>query len=309
MLDWGPCFMAPSARERFPAEVWQEAAFTALFHLSDKGRTRPDGGGEVRMGSCRVGTFIGIIPIVVLGISIGAGVDLPGAARGGEQPTAGANEGTPPPVASPAKTGRGRAECERYVAALLGRGDRQVLEEPAVREFVREVPNLVTCGAVLSKNDKLCDYLEEGAAQCSKRWSMIEEVRSNPKGRSFIFSERDHKRCVKDEHMAPFCDALRDAAASGDPAKCPSGKFESVCKAIVSLDKSRCEQAKKGAEGSADLRDWCVKAVEMSALFAKGLEELAKSGPAYERDLARAALGRPDACAAYETEAIQACTK
>jgi hypothetical protein len=250
-------------------------------------------------------TWVIVTPPGVQGAEPSGATSKQGAAAG--TPVAGTPVwATPVPSRAP----RSRSDCERYIAALAGRGDRKLLDDAAVQDLAGKVPALVTCGAVASKSDALCAPLGDvDAALCRKRWSMIEDLRSNPKGRAFIFSERDYQSCVKDERMAPFCDGLRAAAASGDPGKCPPGKFQSVCKAVVSLDKSMCEQATTHPEGSGELRDWCIKAVEMNTAFSKGLDELAKSGPPLERNLARAALGQGDACAAYEAEAMKSCVR
>jgi hypothetical protein len=51
----------------------------------------------------------------------------------------------------------------------------------------------------------------------------------------------------------------------------------------------------------------CRDDIKASKAYGKGLKELAKSGSAREKELAKAALNDPDACKAFTQSAVDAC--
>ena len=231
----------------------------------------------------------------------------------------------PAPIISPsgptsaadtaASVSQNRSACDGYIAALSGRGqDRTLLDKPEVQALGRQVPELVTCGAVRSDADDLCKLLEQGGDECRRMRWVFHELRVNPKGRSFLMTDSDYESCRKDlpaqSLPASLCDEFREAVRSGDPSKCPKGAVEGMegfCRGIVSLDKSQCTGMGK-IEDQEQGRAACEKIIDRNKHFAKGLEELAKSGPPLESELAKAALKQADACSVYEKKAVEACS-
>jgi hypothetical protein len=215
----------------------------------------------------------------------------------------------PTPADSPtpdlAAVGAKRAECDGYLAVLSGRKEGSSLaDEPELRHLAESAPDLVICAAV--KGDSEAVLL----ADCLYLQAMFHELRTYPKGRSFMFTGMDYKQCMD----RSVCDALRDALRSGDPKKCAQvGDGESICLAFMNLDKSLCripEGAKGGGEQKEDeggVEELCRQTIESRAFLAQGLEALAESGEPRHRELARAALGREDACTSLARAAMDTC--
>src|SRR5262249_31080292 len=108
-----------------------------------------------------------------------------------------------------------------------------------------------------------------------------------------------------------LCDTLRDAVLSGDASKCASaGVLTSMCRAYIKLDASLCgvpPESRAANDLKKSLTNACKETLQSRKVFAQGLQALAASGAPRGRALAKAALGQPDACAAYAESAIQAC--
>ena len=207
-----------------------------------------------------------------------------------------------PTAAAEAANDEAKILCETYVAALSGHGkDPQLLKDPNVQALARRVPDLVSCTAVATKSDAVCETLGEGeqGKECSDRRSIFNELGRYPKGRGFIFPDRDYEQCRSEKVMAAYCDAIRVAARAGDASKCPAGRLQGFCRAFIALDKSMCE-------GLGPQRD-CEMQIDRKLVFASGVNELAESGPQPIRALARASLGQADACAAFARSALEAC--
>ena len=131
---------------------------------------------------------------------------------------------------------------------------------------------------------------------------------THPEGRSFMFNDINLQGCRSVTELAPLCDGIRAAMRSGDPQKCASlGKLESICRAYVTLDTKLCKSGDPNDPYAKNAAADCVKKIQSKAVLAKGLKELAASGPPRERELAKAALGQADACASLEQEAVKAC--
>lgn len=220
----------------------------------------------------------------------------------------------------------GRTLCERYVAAISGtEKDSPLLDTPEVQELA-QIPDLAICGAVVHDSDTVCKRLY-AASQiltdvCVRMRSIFHELRAYPgHSRSFMFDDVDLAGCRSLASLPPgTCDATREALRSGDAKKCAqTGDGESICRAYLSLDASLCHAQGKltEAKGLGDekrsaksvIEDRCKRQIETRAVFAKGLKELAQSGPALERALARAALGQRDACASFAQAALDRCVQ
>lgn len=198
------------------------------------------------------------------------------------------------------------ADCERVVAALAGRGGS--IKTPQAEGLARAVPELPLCGAVLSDSKAPCAALGSEAGNCENRWFVFHDLRANPKGRGFVFPE--FQNCASDPNLAKYCKGLREAAMSGDPDKCPKGPVEGTCRALISLDPAMCDKLPKDDNGDGlDRVRGCKERIAEYQPRAKGLKELAESGPEADRPLAKAALGQKDACAAYEKKAMDVCGK
>src|SRR5437879_6502124 len=222
-------------------------------------------------------------------------------------------------VSAAVDTPEPRSACERYVAAVSGRAKLALLDDPEVGTLAAQAPgDLVMCGAVRSDSDALCERLlpvEHGpGGACQHMRSIFHELRSGG-SRSFMFDDRDWEGCRVIPLFPALCDSLRKAMRSADPRDCAATDgAESICRAYIALDKSLCH-----AEGklklveflaklvSTGIEESCRRTIENRAFLAQGLERLAESGPPLERELARAALGRPDACAPFAQPALTSC--
>lgn len=180
--------------------------------------------------------------------------------------------------------------------------------------------------------------------QCLTQQGLFHELRAYPKKPSFFMTESEWRGC-QDSPLAPVCDTLRQALRSGDATKCAlKDDFQSICRkqitdlneaqcrivgpwmkrvteakcrAMVTLDKAACqvEQADlKSGEFSKDMPEFfkeaegeCKQKTEDRAFLGKGLNAIAESGPARERELAKAALGQADACAPFAQAAMDSC--
>jgi hypothetical protein len=226
-------------------------------------------------------------------------------------------------TAGPAVTptaGLTRADCEKAVALLSsGQLDRGALSSDA-KTLAQDAPDLLTCRAVKDDSDAPCKVLtkDDAIAQCRETRSMFHEVRANPKGRGFMFSDVQAEECEKNPMLQQYCAQFRDAARAADASKCASlGALAPNCRALIALDKSLCH-APRGKEfdghdahGSDTYGDklakGCIEQVQSRAYLAQGLKAVAESGPANQRGFAKAALGEPDACATYADAAVKAC--
>jgi len=220
-----------------------------------------------------------------------------------------------------------RAVCERYVAVLSGRNkDAAAIDNPEVKALAMEAPDLVVCGAVATDSDELCTQFlppEHGPSmKCRYSRAIFHELRAYPHGNSFLISDVDL------EEMAPLMtaavwDTFRQAVRSGDSGQCTqTGDLESMCRAYLSLDTSLCRVTGKTGEVeitfpkgegkgklSTVLENKCKREIADRAFLAKGLKDIAESGPASERVYAKAALGQTDACAPYAQAAMDACMR
>jgi hypothetical protein len=175
------------------------------------------------------------------------------------------------------------------------------------------------CGAVRSDSDALCNRLlgtgHGPIMACRQMRSIFHELRGAG-SRSFMFADVDWEECRAIPFFRGVCDSLRLAIRSGDPKDCAAaGGAESICRAYIALDASLCH-----AEGKLALAEFllelvrvpgieegCRRTIESRSFLAQGLERLAESGPPLERELARAALARPDACASFVQPALASC--
>jgi hypothetical protein len=182
---------------------------------------------------------------------------------------------------------------------------------------------------VLSDSDAMCNKLmevEKGPrSACLQMRSIFHELRAYPGKRSFMFDEFERQQCRQVPAFTTLCDGLQKALRAGTPKDCAeAGDGESICLAYLNLDASLCRMTGKMAEaeiefpkpkagGTAKMKvkdeaeENCRQNIEGKALLAKGLEVLAESGPPRERELAKAALGRPDACETYARAALESC--
>ena len=236
-------------------------------------------------------------------------------------PTAAAASASPAATAATAVAGTPtpdaarRAACERYVAVLSGaKEDKALLRDTEFQALARRMPELATCGAVRRDSDELCGVLEENQSMnCRSTLSVYHEMRTYPKGRSFMMDDVKIKECREHPELAPFCDPFREALRSGDLSKCAStGDLQFLCKAYISLDKSLCQADAADIEGlTAESRKGlekdCRKAIDAQAPRAQGLKGLAESGSAVERERAKAALRQKDACAPLAQTASDMC--
>lgn len=233
----------------------------------------------------------------------------------------------PTPTTDPAKL----SACDRYVAVLSGRQkDPKALEDPELKAILAQAPEILTCGVVAADSDELCKKLlpiESGPTmECSNTWALFHELRNYPKGRSFMFTEIDWRDCRGVSVMPPgVCDGIRDALRAGDEKACAkAGDAESLCRAYMTLDKSLCRVSgklatatfampdpKEGEPATINLKEaaegGCRERIDSRGFLAKGLKELAESGPPRERALAKAALGDAAACTSLAAPALEAC--
>lgn len=244
-------------------------------------------------------------------------------------PTAPAEPTAPSPAAEGGAAQAGpQSECQRYVDVFSGRSkDLAPVDTPEARKLIHS--GLVMCGAVFSDSDAMCRQLmptERGPGKaCRRTWATFHEMRAYPQGRSFMFDEVDWEEC----RTAPFpgaavCDAMREALRAGDAAKCDAaGVLQSVCRAFIDLDPSLCRLVgdldqtmielpdQKEGEGKIDVRkayeEHCRKTIAERRPLAVGLEELARSSQPQQQELAKAALGRADACESFAKEVMEMC--
>jgi hypothetical protein len=218
------------------------------------------------------------------------------------------------------------SDCKRFVALLAGgKVDKKTLADPAFQMFAATVPDLVTCGVVARDSDDLCVYsvypplaesdmngfVSDAAVaykSCREGWSNFHELRTYPKGRSFMVED---VKCRTTKELKPICERIVAVMRSGDATKCPSlGEFQTMCRAFISLDTSQC-QAPKGdgfvGQHGDEFAKSCVSLIESKGSFAKGLQAMAASATGRDRQLAKAALGQADACADYEKAAVEKC--
>lgn len=223
-----------------------------------------------------------------------------------------------------------RRQCERYVAVLAGRSqDHALLGNRDFQGLPIGTSDLVMCGAVLTDSDALCKRMmpvEHGPSMaCRKTWAAFHELRAYPNKRTFMLDEIDWQECRGVPALTKFCDSLRQALRSGDPKDCAqTGDGESICLAYMKLDKSLCHVTGKLAEVEFALPDRkpgepakikvkdvadesCRQKIDERTFLAKGLKELAESGPPREREFAKAALGQADACASFVQPAVELC--
>jgi hypothetical protein len=205
--------------------------------------------------------------------------------------------------------------CESYIPVLTGKKKGSaILADPRLRAIATVSPDLVKCGAVAADSDEPCKLLSAvDADECRNLRFVLQQLRTNPKGRAFLMSDEDHANCrrelPKEKLPASLCDEFREAARAGDPSKCPKGDVKGMdgwCRAIITLDKSQCSGI-GGIEDREQGKAACEKIVDRNKNFGKGLDEMAKSGTPLERALANAALGKADACKALEADAVKAC--
>jgi len=233
--------------------------------------------------------------------------------------------GTPAPQVDAQAAARAkRAACESLAAALSGRpAERQLLNDPRAASLAELVPDLVTCGAVATDSDELCKLAAGSSGSCLTTRSVFHELRANPKGRGFVFSEAEYQHC-RAEMPLKVCEKMRNAVTSGDPSKCDGQWLDKTdgrapgmekarvedmstlctafCRALVSADKSLCRQLK-----DPEMMRRCESQIEDKVVFARGLKDIAATGKPPERDFARAALGEADACKAMMQTAVDKC--
>jgi hypothetical protein len=213
------------------------------------------------------------------------------------------------------------ADCKELAALLSGRkSDSAAMDDEQLKTLAGETPETVTCGAVRADSDALCQLLLDPNAMrpCQETRSSFHELRVNPKGRGFLMGDAQMEACRSFPGTAPYCEKFRAAALAGDDSACADfGEIASLCRALITLDKSLCkapqgelfegsDEGQSQTYGAAMAAD-CVKQVQRGEVYAKGLKSLAESGPARERVLARAALGQDDACEMLEKAAVDKC--
>jgi hypothetical protein len=235
-------------------------------------------------------------------------------APGGAQTPDTTSTTTPKPAAQ-------SSDCKRSVAALSGDPKEQALLNAAdVKDMAKGQGDLLTCRAVKEDSDAPCRLLGDESAikSCRALRSIFHELREYPNGRAFMFNDVQFEECQNFPPLAAHCDQFRAAARAADASKCAAlGDFQSNCRALILLDKSLCTPPKGDSlqahdEGkketySDNLRKDCERQVQSMAIYAKGLQAVADSGPRLERQLAKAALRQQDACTPFATAAAKAC--
>lgn len=217
--------------------------------------------------------------------------------------------------------------CADFVAVLSGRKqDAAILTKPELRAIAGA--DLVMCGAVFSDSDELCTRLmpfEQGpGAACLQMRALFHELRAYPGKPSFMFDEFYWKQWRSAPVLTEYADAMQQALRAGKPEDCDRvGDGASICRAFMTRDKALCTVTGKLAEASVPdpkgggappvrvrevLEANCRDTIDSRTFLAKGLEAVAASGPPRERELAKAALRRPDACEAYAKAALDLCT-
>jgi len=297
-----------------------------------------DGAGRAYQIRCMpvVGAAITTALLCVVGFSGSVRGQTPNPTAGTPGPPGAARSGTPAARTPDATTASQRQLCERYIAVLSGRErNEEMLEDPPLRALAAQVPALVTCGAVAADSFALCklvsqwrtctdctpvgDASPKGASPkgCHRMLFIFHELRAHPDGRSFMLPFT-REECATLGDLAANCVAFVDALRAGNASACGSaGAFQSLCQAFMTLDPSLCAPI----EGlPADLPSACREMIASRGFLAKGLKTLADSGPPPDRivasefgdpnalrALAKAALGRSDACQPYAEPALKEC--
>lgn len=242
--------------------------------------------------------------------------------EGAVPPAATAAIGTPAatvgaPAAAPtltvAESSARRALCDRYVGVIAGRiRDAALLENAEVRALAMQEPDVATCGAVAADATSPCGVFvgtsEEvvgNRKDCAATWSIFHELRAFPTGRGYMFDEPAMDGCRRIASIAAVCEPFRAALRSGDPTRCAqTGGLQWVCRAYLTADPSLCRTELPDLAG---LDQDCRKQIERAAIYAKGLKGVTASGSARERVFAQAALGKRNACAAFNDAAKDRC--
>jgi hypothetical protein len=255
-------------------------------------------------------------------------------------PAAAAGDKSAKPAAGPSpiiQKGLSRANCERLAKVLAGKEkDPDLLKragEP-VGAARAASSDLVTCMAVLADSDEPCTRLgKEEADNCRHDRATFHELRTYPNGKGFMLDERKYEECKQNAALAPVCDTVRKALRSGDPNQCVlKADFEAICRSDSGMDASKCAteapQLKTMLEGHCralvtldeaacdvpgphheEMSRQCRADVKAGQVYGKGLKELASSGTAREKELAKAALKDPSACKALTESAVDACAE
>ncbi|MCK6556229.1 hypothetical protein L6Q96_16865 [Candidatus Binatia bacterium] len=249
------------------------------------------------------------------------------APRASDTPTPAPTAPPTPDAAATATVSARRAACEGAVAVLSGREkDSAALDRAEVLAMAVQAPDLVMCGAVVTDDPARCTRLmpeDRGpGGACRALVSIFHELRTYPGRNSFLITEDDGRELAQvSAPPAGVWDAVRKAVRSGDARECAAaGDLASICRAFIELDAKRCRVEGKLAdlrvvapktEGKPKLgtliEDFCKENIKTRAFLAKGLADVAESGPPRERELARAALGRAGACGAHAENAVQVC--
>ncbi len=193
------------------------------------------------------------------------------------------------------------ADCETWTSAAQD-GTGKGSSWPWPNAFETMEP-LVTCGAVALNSDAPCgELLEDPGVACATTVAMFQELRSEPKGRGFVFTAEDYEKCKGESAMAAHCDAIREAALSSDPDKCPAGQMEGFCRALVSLDASLCAKIKDPPGADKE----CRMQIARVAHYGGGIDGL-KNGDEPMRSYAKAATDGKSGCDGLAKAAADAC--
>lgn len=289
----------------------------------------------MRVQSLRTVVFP-VIALLVAGAPLSAAAQPPTPRDAAAPPPVG---GTPRPVeaaptpdatAAAAAQNAARDACEARARAVLGsEAATKAVKESDVLGLGRRSAELVICSAVLNDSADICKRYfpnEQGpSGACRQTQAIFHELRTEPKKRTFMFTEQDWQQCRGIKEAQGFCDGLRAALQSGNVDECTkAGDGEGICRAYMTLDKEKCAVTGALAEVTFSLPDRkegepesykvgdiaaedCRNRIDSRAFLAQGLEALAASGPKREQILARAALKQPDACAPRVEEAVADC--
>lgn len=222
-----------------------------------------------------------------------------------EEPSPGFTPPTVVPTLDPQAVTAARSACDRKVDVALGKTkDAAVLKSEEVQSMLRSSPGMAICGAVLADSEDLCKALPaENGVNCRYSWSIFHELRANPKGKGYMFTPVEYELCRKQGPPPELCEMLNKAVRAGNPDLCGSGPWLEYCRAIASGDPALCNRI----QGAEDLTKDCLRGVAEKAAYGKGLEVIAASGSDLDRELAKAALGRPDACESFAKSARESC--
>src|SRR5262249_44897525 len=160
-------------------------------------------------------------------------------------------------------------------------------------KVARQAVDLVTCSAIAHDSDATCkdfypesknkgDKPDQDRSECRAWRSIMREVHDYPKGRAFVFNDVQYVECQQAKTSSKYCNGFREAARAGDASKCKSlGRYESVCRALIGLDKSLCK-APTGKDipqqTSAEMARDCAEEIDRVGVFANGLKAAADSG-------------------------------